>query len=218
MEDTKKQKNFYLPICILKIFRKFCRFPVIDFFPEESYTGKTKEVTPMKHKKIPEAAKELAMPVTLIAFGLLLLIFPDSASVIIAYGVGGILLLAGIVIGIGALLDRRLSQIFWTLVCLSLGTTLLGSPLLLARNVGSFLGILLAIEGGSCLRKGSRVFGTVLLVAAAVLVFSPMALSRLVFSLCGAVVLVMGIATLVSRLKQLRYLPQGKDRNIIDAL
>ena len=44
-----------------------------------------------------------------------------------------------------------------------------------------------------------------------------MTLSRLVFSLCGAVVLVMGIAVLISRLKQLRYLPKGKD-NIIDAL
>ena len=59
--------------------------------------------------------------------------------------------------------------------------------------------------------------GPVLLAAAAVVVFSPMALSRLVFSLCGAVVLVMGIAVLISRLKQLRYLPKGKD-NIIDAL
>ena len=171
----------------------------------------------MKYKKIPEAVKQLAMPVTLIFFGLLLLIFPDSASVIIAYGVGGILLLAGIVMGIGAALDRRLSQIFWTVACLSIGGTLMGNPLLLARNLGRFLGILLAIEGGSCLRNGSRTFGTVLLAAAAVVLFSPMTLSRLVFSLCGAVVLVMGIAVLISRLKQLRYLPKGKD-NIIDAL
>ena len=129
----------------------------------------------------------------------------------------GILLLAGVVMGIGAALDRRLSQIFWTVACLSIGGTLMGNPLLLARNLGRFLGILLAIEGGSCLRNGSRTFGTVLLAAAAVVVFSPMTLSRLVFSLCGAVVLVMGIAVLISRLKQLRYLPKGKD-NIIDAL
>jgi uncharacterized membrane protein HdeD (DUF308 family) len=171
----------------------------------------------LKYKIIPEAAKQLAMPVTLIVFGLLLLIFPDSASVIIAYGLGGILLLAGVVMGIGAALDRRLSQILWTVACLSIGGTLMGNPLLLARNLGRFLGILLAIEGGSCLRNGSRTFGTVLLAAAAVVVFSPMTLSRLVFSLCGAVVLVMGIAVLISRLKQLRYLPKGRD-NIIDAL
>ena len=81
----------------------------------------------MKYKNIPEAVKQLAMPVTLIFFGLLLLIFPDSASVIIAYGVGGILLLAGVVMGFGAALDRRLSQIFWTVACLSIGGTLMAS-------------------------------------------------------------------------------------------
>lgn len=172
----------------------------------------------MKKAKFSEAVNQLGMPVTLMVFGLLLLIFPDSASVIIAYGVGGVLLLAGIILGICALLDRRFSQILWCLVCLSLGGTLVGSPLLLARNVGHFLGILLAIEGGSCLRKGSRVFGTLLLAAAAVLVFAPMALSRLVFSLCGLVVLVIGAAMLLDRLKHLRYLPKGKDNNIIDAL
>ena len=151
----------------------------------------------MKYKKIPEAAKQLAMPVTLMVFGLLLLVSPDSASMIIAYAVAGLLLLGGIGLGIAALLDRRLSQIFWTLVCLSFGGALLGNPLLLARNVGRFLGILLA--------------------AAAIVVLSPMSLSRLVFSLVGAVALAAGIALLVSRLKQLRYLPKGRD-DIIDAL
>lgn len=172
----------------------------------------------MKRKNIPEAVKLLSMPVTLMVFGALLLIFPDTASVIIAYAVGGVLLAAGLVMGIGALLDRQVSKIFWPLVCLTLGGTLLGNPLLLARNVGHFLGILLAIEGGSCLRKDSRSFGIVLLVAAAVLIFSPMTLSRLVFSLCGAVVLIMGTVMLLRQLKQLRYLPQGKDGSIIDAL
>lgn len=171
----------------------------------------------MKNIKIPEGAKQLAMPVTLMVFGLLLLIFPDSASVIIAYGVAGLLLLSGMGLGITALLDRRLSKLFWSLVCLSFGGTLLGNPLLLARNVGRFLGILLAIEGGSRLREGRSVFGWILLAAAAIVVLSPMSLSRLVFSLVGAVALVAGIALLVSRLKQPHYLPQGRD-DIIDAL
>lgn len=213
----EKRWEFSFAILYSKNFYRPWGPAVIDISPGESYTEKTKEVNPMKRKNIPEAAKILAMPVTVTVFGLLLLIFPDSASLLIAYGVGGCLLLAGILMGIGALLDRRLSQILWTLVCLSLGSTLIGNPLLLAWNVGRFLGILLAIEGGSCLRKGSRTFGTVLLVAAAVMVLAPMTLSRLVFSLCGAVALVMGIAMLVPRLKQLRYLPKGKD-NIIDAL
>jgi len=176
-----------------------------------------KEVICMKKLKIPDNIHQFGMPVTLMVFGLILLIFPDSASVVIAYGVGGVLLAAGLVYGIGALLDRKLSKAFWALVCLSIGSTLLGNPLLLARNVGRFLGILLAMEGGNYLRKGSQVFGIVLLAAAAALVFAPMTLSRLVFSICGLAVLVIGIVMLLSRIREARYLPKGDD-NIIDAL
>ena len=171
----------------------------------------------MKNLKLSEAVNRFGMSVTLILLGLILLMVPDSASVIIAYLVGGILTLAGIVFAIGALLDRSFSKGFWALACLSIGGTLAGNPLLLARNLGRFLGIMLAIEGGSCLRRGNRVFGTVILVAAVALVLSPMVLSRLVFSLCGLVVLFIGIGMLVDRLKHQKKLPKGDD-NIIDAL
>ena len=171
----------------------------------------------MKKETLWQLLDQFGMSLMLILLGLILLIVPDSASVIIAYLTAGILILSGIVIGIGALLDRRISRILWALVCLSLGGTLAGNPLLLARNVGRFLGILLAMEGGSCLRRGSRIFGTVLLVAALVLVFSPMTLSRVVFSLCGLVVLVTGTLMLLARIKDRRFLPEG-DSNIIDAL
>lgn len=171
----------------------------------------------MKKVKVSEAMNLFGVPVSLMVFGLILLIFPDSASAIIAYGVGGVLLLAGIVFGAGGLLDRRLSRILWGLVCLSIGGTLLGNPLLLARNVGRFLGILLAIEGGDCLRKGNHLFGVIILIAAVALVLSPMSLSRLVFSLCGLVVLFIGIGMLIGRLRNQRYLDKGDD-NIIDAL
>ena len=171
----------------------------------------------MKKETIRQLLDQFGMSLTMILLGLILLLVPDSAAVIIAYLTAGILLLAGIVFGMGALLDRQISKGIWAMVCLSVGGSLLGNPLLLARDLGRFLGILLAIEGGSCLRKGSRTFGTVILVAAAVLVLSPMSLSRLVFSLCGLVVLVLGAAMLVSRLREHRYLPKGDD-NIIDAL
>ena len=171
----------------------------------------------MKKMKFTEAVNKFGMPVTLILLGLILLLVPDSASVIIAYGIGGILTLAGIVFVIGALLDRSLSKGFWALACLSIGGTMMGNPLLLARNLGRFLGILLAIEGGDCLRKGNRIFGTVILVAAVALVLSPMMLSRLVFSICGLVVLFIGIGMLAGRLRDQKYLRKGDD-NIIDAL
>ena len=171
----------------------------------------------MKKLKFMEAVNRFGMPVTTMLLGLILLLVPDSASVIIAYGIGGVLTLAGIAFAIGALLDRSLSKGFWALACLSIGGTLMGNPLLLARNLGRFLGIWLAIEGGDCLRKGNRVFGTVILVAALVLTLSPMTLSRLVFSVCGLVVLVIGAGMLVDRIRNQKYLDEG-DGNIIDAL
>ena len=171
----------------------------------------------MKKLKFMDAVNRLGMPVTTIVLGLILLIVPDSASVVIAYGIGGILIFGGIVFAIGALLDQSLSKGFWALACLSIGGTLMGNPLLLARNLGRFLGIWLAIEGGDCLRKGNRIFGVMILVAAVALILSPMTLSRLVFSLCGLVVLIIGIGMLADRLKNQKRLHKGDD-NIIDAL
>lgn len=171
----------------------------------------------MKKMKLPEAVNRFGMPVTMILLGFILLLVPDSASVLIAYLVGGILTVGGIVFAIGALLDRSVTKGFWALVCLGMGSMLAGNPLLLARNLGRFLGILLAVEGGDCLRKGNRVFGIVILVAAVALILSPMALSRLVFSACGLVVLFIGIGMLLDRLKNQKRLTKGDD-NIIDAL
>ena len=171
----------------------------------------------MNKRKFTAMVNRYGMPVTTILLGLILLIAPDSAAAIIAYGVGGILTLAGIVMGIGALLDRSFSKGIWAVGCLAIGGALMGNPLLLARNLGRFLGVWLAIEGGDCLRKGSRNFGVILLVAAVLLVLSPMTLSRLVFSVCGLVVLVMGVWMLVNRIREGNYLDKGDD-NIIDAL
>ena len=171
----------------------------------------------MKKSNLTELVNQFGTSATMILSGLILLLAPDSASVIISYLISGILTLAGIIMGIAALLDRRISKGIWALICLSVGSTLIGNPLLLAQNLGRFLGVLLAIEGGSCLRRGNRTLGTVILIAAVLLVLSPMTLSRLVFALCGLVVLFIGIGMLVDRLKHRKFLDKG-DGNIIDAL
>ena len=172
---------------------------------------------PLKKENLLQLLNRFGMAVTLILLGLILLVAPDSATMIITYLMGGLLTFGGIVFGIGALLDRSFSKGFWALACLSIGGTLMGNPLLLARNLGRFLGVLLAMEGGRCLRCGNRTFGVIILVAAVALVLSPMTLSRLVFSLCGIVVLAIGVGMLVERIRNQNYLDKGDD-NIIDAL
>ena len=62
-----------------------------------------------------------------------------------------------------------------------------------------------------------RILAILTTVVGVVLTVLPLTTSRLVFSLCGVVVLGIGIAMLIDRLKGRRYLEDG-DPNIIDAL
>jgi len=169
-------------------------------------------------QKFSDILNRFGMPVTMIVLGSVLLFSPDTASALISKIIGWILTTAGVVIGISALFSqRKAGKIFWALACLSIGGVLAAKPLLLAKNIGRFLGILLAIEGGDTLRNGSKLLGGVILLAALGLIFAPMSASRLVLSLCGLVVLVIGVATLLDQLRGPKRL-KGKKDDIIDAL
>ena len=55
-------------------------------------------------------------------------------------------------------------------------------------------------------------------VGFALTVLMPLSVSRLVFTLCGIVILVIGIVMISDRLKKRLWLDDGSDPNIIDAL
>ena len=97
----------------------------------------------------------------------------------------------------------------------------LGShPLALAAWLGRFIGVLLIIDGLQDIGELRRFGKTFLLplivtIVGAVLVLMPMTTSRLVFTLCGVVVLIIGGAMLLDRM---RSKPRLKSRSdIIDA-
>ena len=177
----------------------------------------------MNKKEFEYLLTAFAMPVILMLLGLVLLLNPDSAAVIIAKILGWILTLAGIFYGLYAVLGetrRRTGRIVTAVFCLILSSVLLANPLILARNIGRVLGILLAAEGVQILHKGSgsKGLGILTLVGAVVLVLLPMTASRLVFSLCGLILLCIGGAQLLERLRK-KKLGGGKDKpDIIDAL
>lgn len=175
----------------------------------------------MNTSKLSGWFNHFGMPITLIAFGLILLFSPDTASILISKLVGWLLVAAGIVYGIYTFLSwpaKRISQILSCVILLGLGSVLLTHPLLLAENIGRFLGILLSIEGGQCLRNQRKLMAIVLWIAALTLILAPMTASRLVFSLCGLAVLAMGVFMFLDRLKHREYLDEPDDPNIIDAL
>jgi uncharacterized membrane protein HdeD (DUF308 family) len=164
-----------------------------------------------------------AMPVILIVLGALLVLAPDYAAVLATRIISYLLTAVGIGYGIAAFLgspSRRTVRIITAAFCLILGSALLVNPLILAANIGRVLGIMLAVEGISNLVKHSAAKPTALLTlgAALILVMAPMTASRLVFTLCGLLLLVIGIAQLLERIRRRRLPPEDRDPNIIDAL
>lgn len=177
----------------------------------------------MKKRDILDLIYQLASPVALILLGGILLLSPDTASALISRLLGWVLTLVGIGVGISAVLDRRgaIGKGITALGFVCVGGWLTANPLLLAAGIGRILGILLALRGLRDLSLDrSRGYGSPLslitTIAGVILVLLPMTTSRLVFGLCGAVILGIGIAQLIQRLRRNR-LDKG-DSNIIDAL
>ena len=178
----------------------------------------------MKNNRFLDLAYSLASPVAVVLLGALLVISPDSASVLIARILGWALTIVGIGFGIAAILDRdhAVRKGIAAVVFACVGGTLSARPLLLAAWIGRLIGLLIAARGIRDLLLHSsygysRILALITTAVGALLVVLPMTTSRLVFSLCGLVVLFIGIGMLLDRLKHQKYLNKGDD-NIIDAL
>lgn len=177
----------------------------------------------MNYSKFSGLIRLFAMPVILLVLGALLVLSPDYAAITAARIISCLLTALGIGYGIAALLgnpSRRIVRIITAAFCLILGSALVINPLILAANIGRVLGILLAVEGISNLVKHSAAKPTALLTlgAALILVMAPMTASRMVFTLCGLLLLAIGFAQLMERLRRRRLMPEDSDPNIIDAL
>lgn len=178
----------------------------------------------MKDNRFLDLLYQLASPVAVTVLGLLLVVNPDSASVLIARVIGWLLTVIGIGFGISAILDREhaVRKGITAVLFACTGGVLSANPLLLAAWIGRIIGVLIALRGIRDLflyssRGYSRVLALITAAVGALLVVLPMTTSRLVFSFCGLVVLFIGIGMLVDRLKHRKRLPKGDD-NIIDAL
>ena len=178
----------------------------------------------MKNNRFLDMLYQLASPIAVMLLGALLVINPDSASVLIARIVGWVLTVMGIGFGVSAIVDRdhAVRRGITAVLLACMGGTLSARPLLLAAWIGRLIGLLIAARGVRdlllCSSYGySRILALITTAVGALLVVLPMTTSRLVFSLCGLVVLFIGIGMLLDRLKARKRLSKGDD-NIIDAL
>lgn len=177
----------------------------------------------MKKHSISAFVSRYATPAVLIVLGLVLIFCPDTASALISKAVGWGLMVAGIIVAVAMLVDSNwsVSKILTILVLVGLGRWLMSHPLAWAAWGGRIIGLLLLLRGIRDFTQSVFSRGKVLSVATAVLgvvlILMPMTASRMVFSLCGVVILVVGGGMLAERIWENKNW-EDDDPNIIDAL
>lgn len=179
----------------------------------------------MKKQDILSLVRLLLVPVLLILLGLILVVNPDTASALISRLIGYVLVLCAIGTGISAVLgpQKKVLKGICSVVLAVVGGWLMAHPLWLVAWISRFLGLLIMVNSGMDLayairQKRNAVFYAGATAVGAILVLMPMSASRLVFTLCGMAVLVIGGVMLFDRIRGRRWLTEGDDPNIIDAL
>ena len=169
---------------------------------------------------------KLLGPVVLILMGLILTFSPDSASALIANILGWILIIAAIGCGIAAVASPRgrVGKVVCAIVFAIAGGWLHSHPLMLAATIGRFCGMFLWINSVQTIRTNRKMGCPAVLpwitavVGLLLFLFIPLSVSRLVFTLCGLVILVVGIVLLLDNLRPRKRLDKGENSDIIDAL
>lgn len=179
----------------------------------------------MKKQEILSMLQLLLVPVLLILLGLILVVNPDAASAMISRVIGYGFILGAIATGLGAVFSKvkQVPKGILAVMMAVFGGWLVENPLMLAAWLGRLLGVLILINSIPDLiyayKHGRNIlFDLVAALAGAALILLPLTASRLVFSLCGAVVLVIGVLMFLDRIRSRRWLTEGDDPNIIDAL
>lgn len=179
----------------------------------------------MKKQDILSLLQLLLAPILLILLGLILVINPDTASALISKLIGYALTLAAIGTGLAAIFSRtkKIRKGICAVVLAMVGGWLMMHPLWLVAWISRFLGLLIMVNSGMDLfyainQKRNAVFYAAATAIGAILVLMPMSASRLVFTLCGVAVLVIGGVMFYDRTRGHRWLTEGDDPNIIDAL
>lgn len=177
----------------------------------------------MKKQTFSAFLSRYATPAVLIVLGLVLIFCPDTASALISKVAGWGLMMAGIVVAVAMAVDRgwSVSKILTILVLVGLGRWLMTHPLAWAAWGGRIIGLLLLLRGIRDFTQSVFTQGKMLSVVTAalglVLILLPMTASRMVFSLCGVVILVVGGGMLAERIWEKKNW-EDDDPNIIDAL
>ena len=183
-------------------------------------------------KKYSELLNNLLIPLVLVVLGLILIANPDAGTAFLGKIVGWVLLLGGIVGVVIALLTWHMGNIRTILLSalsIALGGYLLSDPLAMEVNLVKVAGILLLVQGISSLirtlklkRSGfpwqrDLLTAVVTCLLGLILMGSPISASRLVFRVCGVVLLLVGAANLIGFFRGSKGHKTIEGPDIIDA-
>lgn len=179
----------------------------------------------MNGKKLSALFRLLAIPVLMAVLGLILIVNPDAASAVIAKILGWCLIAGAILTGLSAIFTEsgRIGKGIFAVGLAVVGGWLRANPLLLAAWIGRIIGLLILINSLTDLLWAKAQRRSILLHAlaaliGAVLLLLPMTTSRLIFALCGAVILIIAVSLLLSRFRGAKALKEPENPDIIDAL
>lgn len=165
------------------------------------------------------------LPVLLIVVGLILMIKPDSAIILVTKLLAWACVIIGAAVAISIATDKSrsgLSGWFWPALCLvAVGVYFLAKPLTLANVIARVIGVVMIIGGVDDLRGSrygiSRGVAILMLVAGVVFVILPSTLIHTVLGVCGLILLIIGVVELLGKLREMKRLESGSTPNIIDA-
>lgn len=165
--------------------------------------------------------------VLMLLCGIILALKPDAATVLISAVLGWGLIAIGVAALISGFTGDGAGPIITGAVLLLVGSWLHRHPLVIASFLGTVLGILVLSQGWRGMKEAHRrkrsgsfwvlsaVIPVVEFLVGIRLILSPMSVSRLVLSICGIVMAVCGIINLVTRYRNVRYIPEYD--GIVDA-
>lgn len=172
--------------------------------------------------------KVASLPLFQLLLGAMLLFNPDGAIAVIFRIIGWLLVLVALMLAFSLAADRQqpVGRVLGALGCGFAGAMLIRNPLFLAAGTGKILGALLLLRVAAGLLRGGKLAANPVkavlaelpeLILGALLLFSPMAPSRLILGVIGAGLILAAVFKLFSMKRELMVLAEPRDPKIIDA-
>lgn len=176
----------------------------------------------MRQEKIKAWLSQYGASVLVMVLGAILLVKPDSASILISKIIGWVLIVLGALTLISNGTGAVSTPSGWITggIMVVGGIVIVSNPLLLAVVIFRCVGMLIAVKGFLDVRMNRQLgishppVPIATLVLGIVLALVPLRISRLVMRIVGLVVLILGV---VNTLNQRKRLPDGVKPKVIDA-